>query len=107
RSTLTVARDGPLRRVYQRLARPVADHVRFIRRVNGNRPEVYGSADLYLCPTTKASFGITLLEAMACGTPLVVSDITGFRELVAGDSEAVLVDKDDATAWAQATIDLL
>ncbi len=107
RTRLTIAGDGPLRPLYERLARPVAEHVDFLGRVNGNRPEVYGSADLYLCPTTKASFGITLLEAMACGTPLVVSDITGFRELVAGDSEAVLVDKDDATAWAQATIDLL
>jgi phosphatidylinositol alpha-mannosyltransferase len=106
-ATLTVAGDGPLRPIYERLARPVADRVRFIGRVNGNRPEVYGSADLYLCPTTKASFGITLLEAMACGTPLVVSDITGFRELVNGGAEAALVPKNDAKAWAAATLELL
>jgi phosphatidylinositol alpha-mannosyltransferase len=106
-ATLAIAGDGPLRSLYERLARPVADRVQFLGRVNGNRPEVYGSADLYLCPTTKASFGITLLEAMACGTPLVVSDITGFRELVASGSEAVLVDKSDANAWARAAIDLL
>ena len=74
---------------------------------NGNRPEYYARADLYLCPTTKASFGITLLEAMACGTPMVVSDITGFRELVDRGNEAVLVEKEDASAWAQAAIDLL
>jgi phosphatidylinositol alpha-mannosyltransferase len=106
-AVLTVAGDGPLRPIYERLARPVADRVRFIGRVNGNRPEVYGSADLYLCPTTKASFGITLLEAMACGTPLVVSDITGFRELVDGGTEAALVPKSDARAWADATLELL
>jgi len=107
KTTLTIAGDGPLRPLYERLAKPVAEQVRFLGRVNGNRPEVYGAADLYLCPTTKASFGITLLEAMACGTPLVVSDITGFRELVTRDTEALLVDKDDASAWGQATIDLL
>jgi len=106
-TTLVVAGDGPLRPLYERLARPVADRVQFLGRVNGDRPDVYGSADLYLCPTTKASFGITLLEAMACGTPLVVSDITGFRELVSGGSEAVLVDKDDAGAWARTAIDLI
>ncbi len=106
-ATLTVAGDGPLRPMYERLARPVAGRVRFIGRVNGNRPEVYGSADLYLCPTTKASFGITLLEAMACGTPLAVSDITGFRELVNGGAEAVLVPKDDVDAWAATAIDLI
>jgi len=104
---LVVAGDGPLRPLYERLARPVADRVQFIGRVNGDRPEVYGSADLYLCPTTKASFGITLLEAMACGTPLVVSDITGFRELVSEGAEAVLVPKDDAEAWARTAIELI
>ena len=106
-TTLVVAGDGPLRPLYERLARPVAERVQFLGRVNGDRPDVYGSADLYLCPTTKASFGITLLEAMACGTPLVVSDITGFRELVSGGTEAVLVDKDDAEAWARTAVELI
>jgi phosphatidylinositol alpha-mannosyltransferase len=106
-TTLAIAGDGPLRPVYERLARPVADHVQFLGRVNGDRPEVYGSADIYLCPTTKASFGITLLEAMACGTPLAVSDIIGFRELVNGGDEAVLVPKNDPAAWAKTTVELL
>jgi phosphatidylinositol alpha-mannosyltransferase len=104
---LTIAGDGPLRRVYERLAAPVGRHVSFIGSVNGNRPTFYSGADLYLCPTTKASFGITLLEAMACATPMVVSDITGFRELVSGGDEAVLVPKNDAGAWAETIIALL
>ena len=104
---LTIAGDGPLRRVYERLAAPVERHVSFIGSVNGNRPAFYSGADLYLCPTTKASFGITLLEAMACATPMVVSDITGFRELVSGGDEAVLVPKNDAGAWADTIIALL
>jgi phosphatidyl-myo-inositol alpha-mannosyltransferase len=104
---LTVAGDGPLRRVYERLAAPVVEHVDFIGGVNGNRPEFYSRAQLYLCPTTKASFGITLLEAMACATPMVVSDITGFRELVSGGDEAVLVPRNDARAWANTIIALL
>jgi phosphatidyl-myo-inositol alpha-mannosyltransferase len=104
---LTVAGDGPLRPVYERLARPLGERVKFVGRVNGDRPRHYGGAQLYLCPTTKASFGITLLEAMACATPLVVSDITGFRELVDGGPEAVLVSKDDPAAWASTVVDLL
>jgi phosphatidylinositol alpha-mannosyltransferase len=104
---LTIAGDGPLRRVYERLEAPVGRHVSFIGSVNGNRPTFYSGADLYLCPTTKASFGITLLEAMACATPMVVSDITGFRELVSGGDEAVLVPKNDAGAWAETIIALL
>jgi phosphatidyl-myo-inositol alpha-mannosyltransferase len=107
RTRLTVAGDGPLRRVYERAARPLGAAVRFVGRVNGERPEYYGTADLYLCPTTKASFGITLLEAMACGTPLVASDIIGFRELVDGGGEAVLVPPRRPNAWADAVVDLI
>jgi phosphatidylinositol alpha-mannosyltransferase len=106
-ASLTVAGDGPLRARYERLARPLGPHVSFIGRVNGNRPEVYGGSDLYLCPAVLASFGITLLEAMACGRPLVVSDITGFREWVNGDAEAVLVRKNDPRAWGAAISELV
>ena len=104
---LTVAGDGPLRPVYERLARPLGRSVSFVGRVNGDRPAHYARADLYLCPTTKASFGITLLEAMACGTPMVVSDIVGFRELVDGGPEAVLVPKERPAAWADTILELL
>jgi phosphatidylinositol alpha-mannosyltransferase len=103
---LTIAGDGPLRPVYERMARPLGDRVEFVGRVNGNRPEHYARAHMYVCPTTKASFGITLLEAMACGTPMVVSDITGFRELVGGGTEAVLVPKNHPGAWADAIVSL-
>lgn len=104
---LTVAGDGPLRPVYERMAKAIGRQVTFVGRVNGNRPSYYAGADLYLCPTTKASFGVTLLEAMACGTPQAVSDITGFRELVAGGDEALLVPKADPEAWAAAILTLL
>lgn len=104
---LTIAGDGPLRPMYERMARAMSRQVTFVGRVNGNRPRYYSGADLYLCPTTKASFGVTLLEAMACGTPQAVSDITGFRELVADGGEALLVPKDDSAAWARAIVSLL
>jgi len=99
---LVVVGDGPLRASYERRAAHLGASVEFVGQVSDERPAYYGDADLYLCPTTKASFGITLLEAMACGTPLVVSDITGFRELIAGGAEAVLVPKDNPLAWARA-----
>lgn len=104
---LLVAGDGPLRRVYERVAKPLGPAVRFVGRVNGERPHYYGTADLYLCPTTKASFGITLLEAMACATPLLASDITGFRELVGDGAEAVLVPPREPAAWADAVLRLI
>ena len=104
---LVVAGDGPLRAFYQRQAASLGPSVRLVGRIYEERPETYGTSDLYLCPTNKASFGITLLEAMACGTPLVVSDIIGFRELVDGGEEAVLVGAEDPAAWGRAVIELL
>src|SRR5881628_1068215 len=88
RARLTVVGDGPWRRAYERKARPLGEAVRFAGRVVAERPDYYGSADLHLCPTTRSSFGVTLIEAMACATPIIVSDVTGYRELVDGGAEA-------------------
>lgn len=104
---LTIVGDGPLRGYYERQAEAVRDVVHFAGSANGDRPQRYASADMYLCPTTKASFGITLLEAMACGLPQAVSDVTGFRELVDGGEEATMVPVSDAEAWAGAALDLI
>jgi phosphatidylinositol alpha-mannosyltransferase len=104
---LAVAGDGPWRGHYERRARYLGDRVHFLGRVFGDRPSHYGAADLYLCPTTRASFGVTLLEAMACGTPLVVADNVGFRAVVRDGVEAVIVSDGDPGTWADTTIALL
>ena len=108
-AVLTVVGDGPWRRYYERRARggKLGTSVRFVGQVFDDRPAYYRSADLYLCPTTIASFGVTLLEAMACGTPMIVSDNFGFRSVIDGGEEAVVIPKDDPTAWAETTIALL
>jgi phosphatidylinositol alpha-mannosyltransferase len=102
---LTVAGDGPLRRVYERLARPLGTRVEFVGRVNGNRPAHYARAALYLCPTTKASFGITLLEAMACGTPVVAARAGSLPEVL-GDA-ALWCDAASPSGIAEALLRLL
>jgi phosphatidyl-myo-inositol alpha-mannosyltransferase len=106
-AVLTVAGDGPWRGYYQRRARHLGASVRFVGQVFEERPEYYASADLYLCPTTIASFGVTLLEAMACGTPMIVSDNLGFRSVIDGGAEAVIVPKDDPAAWAAKALELI
>jgi phosphatidylinositol alpha-mannosyltransferase len=71
------------------------------------RPAYYTHSTIYACPTTKASFGITLLEAMASEVPIVCSDILGFRDVVQHGREALMVPRGDADALANAIARLL
>ena len=100
---LTVAGDGPWRSAYEKRAADLP--VRFLGRVLAERPNLYRDADLYLCPTDRASFGVTLLEAMACGAPIIASDLPAFRE-VAGDNALYVAARDHA-AWAGVVTTLL
>ena len=102
---LLVAGGGPWLKHYRKYAARLGVRVTFLGRVLEERPALYRNADLYLCPTSRASFGVTLLEAMASGAPIVASDLPAFRE-VAGD-HAVLVPATNPDAWAAETIALL
>jgi len=104
---LVVAGEGPLGPHYRRRARSFNGSVKLVGQIYDERPAYYASADVYLCPTDKASFGITLLEAMACGTPIIASDIIGFRELTGGGKESLLVPTRDPAAWSEATVQLI
>ena len=106
RAQLVVVGDGPLRAHYRRLANSDPD-ITFVGAVLGARPSYYANCSVYACPTTKASFGITLLEAMACSTPIVCSDINGFRNVVAHEREALLVPCGDTSALADALVRIL
>ena len=63
-------------------------------------------ADVFVLPSRFEGFGGVLIEAMAMRTPIVSSDIGPAREVVGGDTGAVLVPPDDPAALA-AGIDLL
>ena len=74
--------------------------ITFVGAVLEGRPSYYAHSSVYACPTTKASFGITLLESMACETPIVCSDILGFRDVVVDGREALMVPCGDRDALA-------
>ena len=68
--------------------------------------EHYRRCDLFVAPATgQESFGIVLLEAMACARPVVCSDIPGYR-LVVDPAGARLVPPGDAPGLARAITDL-
>lgn len=61
---------------------------------------VYRRAALVVNPSEREGFGLPLVEAMACGAPVLASDLTVFREV--GASAVRYVAGDDADAWAHA-----
>ena len=105
-ANIVVVGDGPLRNHYYRAARNDPG-ITFVGAVLGSRPSYYAHSAMYACPTTKASFGITLLESMACETPVVCSDILGFRDVVRHEREALMFPCGDADALADDLVRLL
>ena len=77
---LVLVGDGPSR---QELARQAGDRVRFLGELHGETlATAYASADLFVFPSTTDTFGNVVLEAQACGLPVVVTSEGGPRELV-------------------------
>jgi len=68
-------------------------------------PGVYAGADVFVFPSLYEGFGYPPLEAMACGTPVVVSNVSSLPEVV-GDA-ALLVPPEDAGAIAGAILRVL
>jgi glycosyltransferase involved in cell wall biosynthesis len=66
---------------------------------------VYRRATLVLLPSEREGFGLPVVEAMACGTPVVVSDLPVLHE-VGGDA-AVYCPTDDVACWVEAITDLV
>jgi len=105
-SHLVIVGDGPERR---RLEALVARHglrstVTFAGRVD--EPTLvacHQAADLTVVPSTALEgFGLVVLESLACGTPVVVSDVGGLPEAVRGLDPTVIVPAGDARRLAEA-----
>jgi glycosyltransferase involved in cell wall biosynthesis len=75
----------------------VTDQVRFLQSVpDEDMVLLYNAATLFAFPSLEEGFGLPVLEAMACGTPVVAANNSSFPE-VAGDA-AILVEARDADA---------
>jgi len=79
----------------------LADHVVFVPpRPHELLSTFYRAADVCLVPSRSESFGLVALEAAACGTPVVASDVGGLRSLVDHGRTGYLVEEPDPEAYA-------
>ncbi|MBN2537287.1 glycosyltransferase family 4 protein [candidate division WOR-3 bacterium] len=107
---LVVVGAAPFGNRYEDCLDPdVAGHVLWTGAVPGeDRPRYYASCDVYCSPAIgRESFGIVLLEAMACARPVVASRIRGYRRVVEHDTDGLLVPPCDPDAIARAVCELL
>ncbi|HEX2982518.1 MAG TPA: glycosyltransferase, partial [Ignavibacteriales bacterium] len=65
------------------------------------------SADLFLIPSQSESFGLSALEAMACGLPVVSSSVGGLPELIKHNETGYIAEIGDMDRMARYAIELL
>src|SRR6185295_3919624 len=68
---------------------------------------LYRGARVFVNPSEKEGWGLTILEANACGVPAVASDVPGLRDSVRHDETGLLVPHGDVNALAAALHDVL
>ena len=92
--TLLIAGEGPQRGQLEALARQlgVSDRVHFLGALPQSAlAEYYGAVDALVLASSREGWANVLLEAMACGTPVVASNIWGTPEVVADPVAGVLM----------------
>lgn len=92
---------GRAEEVYETAAKsPYTEDIAFIGFVDGaDLPALYAGAELFVFPSLYEGFGMPILEAMACGTPVICSNVSSMPE-VAGNA-AILFDPNDEADISQ------
>jgi glycosyltransferase involved in cell wall biosynthesis len=86
----------------------VADRVVFTGRIAESRKaDHFRLSDAYIMPSRWEGFGFVVVEALACGIPVVASTKDGTREAVRNGELGLLVDPKDADSLEQAILDAL
>lgn len=105
---LWLAGDGPdnmrLVKLVMRCRRP--HRVRFFGYWSAVE-ELYAAADVLLAPARDAGLGLSTMEAIACGLPVVATDIPAMRLLIEHERTGLMVPPENPDALAQAALRLL
>jgi len=108
---LTIAGDGPQRAALEAIVREqhIHKHVKFLGAVDNDRVKtLLQQSDAFALPCRDDSSGdrdgipVVLMEAMACGLPVISGDLPAIRELVQHDVSGLMVDGNDIDAITRA-----
>jgi N-acetyl-alpha-D-glucosaminyl L-malate synthase BshA len=107
-SVLVMVGDGPERPAAEDEARllGVIDSVFFLGKIETVAP-LLAEADVFLLPTSRESFGLSALEAMASSVPVIGSDAGGLPEVVTNGVTGLLYPAGDVDSMAAGTLGIL
>ncbi len=108
-SVLVMVGDGPDRQAAEEEARALGiDHgeIHFLGKIDAVAP-LLASADLFLLPTDRESFGLSALEALACGVPSLAYDVGGIVEVIQHGVTGALCPVGDVDAMSAAAVAIL
>jgi mannose/cellobiose epimerase-like protein (N-acyl-D-glucosamine 2-epimerase family)/glycosyltransferase involved in cell wall biosynthesis len=80
------------------IRRPNVKHLGFVKDIGG----FWACAHIAVLPSHREGLPLSLLEAAACGRPLIATDVPGCRDIARADLNALLVPLEDAEALADA-----
>ncbi|HVT37913.1 MAG TPA: N-acetyl-alpha-D-glucosaminyl L-malate synthase BshA [Gemmatimonadaceae bacterium] len=107
-AVLVMVGDGPDRLSAEEEARAlgIEKEVFFLGRIDAVAP-LLASADLFLLPSDRESFGLSALEALACGVPALAYDAGGIVEVIKDGETGLLLPVGDVEAMAAAATAIL
>ena len=105
---LLLVGDGPERSKVERRCRQcdICDDITFVGNL-ARVEEILTGADLFVLPSETESFGLSALEAMACGVPVITTRVGGLPEVVREGRDGRLFPVGDVDAMGAAAIELL
>lgn len=107
-SRLLLVGDGPERPAAEEMCRELnlCDDIRFLGKQQ-DMEDIFAIADLFLLPSEYESFGLSALEAMAGGAPVIATNVGGLPEIVDNGVNGFMGNVGDTDQMAQYAIDIL
>ena len=104
KAQFVIAGDGEERARLEQLVRKkrLSDFVNFVGKVSEEeKRDLYQKAWIFVNPSMREGWGITTIEANACGTPIVAADVPGLRDSVRNPHTGFLIQHGNADAFAE------
>jgi glycosyltransferase involved in cell wall biosynthesis len=99
---LVIAGDGPYMKELKESAFGLAGIIFTGRQNAAAMPDIYSAADVLLFPSTTDTFGMSVLEAQACGLPAIVSEAGGPKEIIIEGRTGFIANSASKAEWKRA-----